>query len=385
MRWEGGPERVSITPLRNPEDLEALAPAWETLLATSASDTIFLTPDWIASWWGAYAAGRELLALRMDEGAQLVGLAILYRRDEHLVRGLRHRTLALVGDGSADSDYLDWISAPGREAEVVAAVLRHARTNVPGWDLLLLNDVPETSPHLSLLESQVRAWGWPWEASRVPCARVVLPGSWDQYLKSLKPRMRTKVRSVLREMDATFGARYERCTDASDLEGRLRSLYDLHNRRWDSENTKGIFHAEAKRAFYSLLSPRLLARDRLRFYSLRVGDRWVAHQYCFEYGNRMFLLQEGLDPEWFAHGAGNALRAHVFRDCIERGLTVYDFLGGVTPHKLSWGADVAWSVRVVTGPPSWRNRLLFGVRGARALAKRILRAGEAATPPVETA
>lgn len=87
----------------------------------------------------------------------------------------------------------------------------------------------------------------------------------------------------------------------------------------------------------------------------------------------MFLLQEGLDPEWFNHGAGNALRAHVFRDCIERGLSAYDFLGGVTPHKLSWGATVHYSVRVTAGPKSWKNSLLFLTRDARAIAKRILK------------
>ena len=375
---------VTVTPLRTPQDLETLAPSWESLLAGSASDTIFLTPDWIVSWWAAYAGGRELLAMRVHEGDRLVGLAFLYRKEAKLVRGIRHRALALVGDGSADSDYLDWISEPGREAEVVDAILRYARTRVAGWDLLLLNEIPETSPHLAPLESRVRSWGWRWRVERVPCARVSLPDSWDRYLKTLKPRMRTKIRSVLREMDTSFQARYDRSADLGDLDARLASLYDLHNRRWESEGTRGIFHAEEKRTFYALLSRRLMARDRLRFYSLQIDGRYVAHQYCFEYRGCMFLLQEGLDPEWFQHGAGNALRAHVFQDCIARGLEAYDFLGGVTPHKLSWGAGVTWSVRVTTGPPSLRNRILFGVRDARALAKRILRPERAATSPSGT-
>ena len=382
---EGAGRRVSIAPLRSAQDLELLAPSWEALLTRSASDTIFLTPEWLVSWWSAYAAGRELLTLRLDEEDRLVGLAFLYRRDERLVRGFRHRALALVGDGSADSDYLDWISAPGRESAVVDAILRYARTQVPGWDLLLLNEIPEQSPHLAPLEARAREWSWPWHAERVPCARVLLPETWDQYLRMLKPRMRTKVRSVLRDMETSFHGRYDRCTHVDDLEPRLASLYDLHNRRWESEGRTGVFHAEQKRAFYAMLSHRLLERDRLRFYSLRVGDRYVAHQYCFEYRNRMFLLQEGLDPEWFAHGAGNALRAHVFQDCVARGLEAYDFLGGVTPHKLSWGASVTWSVRITTGPPSLRNRILFGRRDARALAKRILRPARAATGPAETA
>jgi CelD/BcsL family acetyltransferase involved in cellulose biosynthesis len=174
-------------------------------------------------------------------------------------------------------------------------------------------------------------------------------------------------------MEEAFHGRYDRLTDLADLEARLGSLYDLHERRWEAEGKSGVFRSEEKRAFYALLSRRLLERDRLRLYSLRVGDDYVAHQYCFEYGNRMYLLQEGLDPEWFEHGAGNALRAHVFQDCIARGIEVYDFLGGVTAHKVSWGAETVWSARVTTGPPSLKNRILFGMRGVRAAAKRLLR------------
>lgn len=364
---------VRVASLGGAEELVRLGPAWESLLERSASDTIFLTPAWIESWWAAYAAGRELVALRVDGDDALLGLAMLYRREERLIGGMRHRTLALVGDGSGDSDYLDWISAAGRESEVVDTILEHLRRHVRDWDLLILNEIPETSPHLPALEAGARARRWPWQALRVACARVVLPSSWDDYLKMLKPRMRTKVRSLLRDVEETFHGIYDRCETEADLGPRLESLYDLHNRRWDADGKRGVFQGEEKRAFYERLSRRLLAENRLRFYSLRIGDRYVAHQYCFEYRSRMYLLQEGLDPEWFEHGAGNALRAHVFRDCIERGVGVYDFLGGVTSHKLSWGAETVWSVRVTTGPATIKNRLLFGVRDAREAAKRLLR------------
>ncbi|HEX5030738.1 MAG TPA: GNAT family N-acetyltransferase [Candidatus Eisenbacteria bacterium] len=359
--------------LRTAEELDRLVPEWEALLARSASDTIFLSPDWLRSWWAAYGSGRELIVLRVVSDGSLVGLALLYRGLGQLVPGMRHRTLVLLGDGSADSDYLDWISARGHEGTVVAGIIDGLRTSVPGWDLLLLNEIPETSPHLAPLLAEATMRGWLWHDWRVPCARVSLPASWDAYVKSLKPRMRTKVRSVLRVMDEEFHGRCDRLTDRSELEARLESLYDLHRRRWEAEGKSGVFQTAAKRDFYALLSRRLLESDRLRFYSLRIGTDYVAHQYCFEYGNRMYLLQEGLDPAWFEHGAGNALRAHVFQDCIARGIAVYDFLGGVTAHKLSWGAETVWSARVTTGPPSWKNRILFGVRGARAVLKKLLR------------
>ena len=299
---------LRVTAIRGDEGLAAIEPEWESLLARSSSDTIFLAPDWIRPWWAAYGAGRELIALRIDDASGLIGLALMYRREEQILQGLRQPALAFVGDGSADSDYMDWISARGRESDVVRAVIDHL-TNTPKWDLLALREIPETSPHLGPIEAVARERGWSWIIEQVPCARVSLPRSWDDYLRMLKPRMRTKVRSGLRDFEGRADARFDCCTSLDDLEPRLASLYELHNRRWEMEGKRGIFHADDKRAFYEHLSPRLLKRDRLRLYSLSVGGRYVAHQYCFEYANRLFLLNEGLDPEWFEHGAGNALRA----------------------------------------------------------------------------
>lgn len=374
---------LRVIELRGDEGLAGIQAEWEALLAQSASDTIFLAPDWVRSWWTAYSAGRELVALRIEDASGLVGLALMYRREEQIFQGLRQPALAFVGDGSADSDYMDWIAARGREPEVVRAIMDHLTSRTPKWDLLVLREIPDTSPNLGAIEALARERGWSWTTEQVPCARVALPRSWDDYLRMLKPRMRTKVRSGLRDFEARPDARFDRCSSLDDLAPRLASLYELHNRRWDMEGKRGIFHAEDKRAFYEILSPRLLARDRLRLYSLSVGGRYVAHQYCFEYANRLFLLNEGLDPEWFEHGVGNALRAYAFRDCIARGVDVYDFLGGVTQHKLSWGAEVVHSVRVITGPPSIRNRIAFTARDAREAAKRLLRPDRASEANAE--
>jgi len=366
-------EHPRVTALRSEDDLIRMEPEWNTLLAASASDTAFLTWEWMASWWSAYHRGRNLELLRVDSADGLIGVLPLYEEGRRLLGPLQYRVLALVGDGSADSDYLDCITRKGREDEVADAVLAELHGGDRAWDLLLLNDVPSTSPQLASLKRAASRAGWYWNTTRVPCARVDLPGSWDEYLRMLKPRMRTKIRSLTRDLERQFRIEYERCIDPSDLENRLRSLYDLHNRRWDTAGKRGVFHSEEKRAFYASMARRFLSSGRLRFDSIRADGRYVAHQFCFEHGDRMFLLQEGLDPEWFDHGAGNALRAHMFRDCIERGLHTYDFLGGVTPHKLSWGATVHYSVRVIAGPKSWKNSLLFLTRDARALAKRLLK------------
>lgn len=375
---EAAPLRVA------PMDAAAFAAAreeWNGLLARSASDTVFLTWEWLVSWWEAYGGGRALRLLAAREDGRLVGVAPLQERTVRSVGPLRARALATLGDGSGDSDYLDWISERGREPDLVAAACAHLDADRSSWDLLLVNEIPAGSPHVPLLDAEARRRRWSVETTRVPCGHVPLPATWEEYLRSLKPRMRTKVRSVTRDLLETHGARFLLAERPEDLAERLPSLYDLHNRRWEADGGKGIFVAPEKRSFYESMSRRFLERGWLRFYSLRVGDRYVAHQYCFEYGPTMFLLQEGLDPGWFAAGAGNALRGLVFRDCVERGLARYDFLAGMTPHKRSWGAVEHESLRLTIGRPSAANAIRVGVaRGldaARGVKRRLSGGGGA--------
>jgi hypothetical protein len=87
----------------------------------------------------------------------------------------------------------------------------------------------------------------------------------------------------------------------------------------------------------------------------------------------MFLLQEGFDPKWTDYGVGNVLRAYVFRDCIERKVSVYDFLAGVTSHKLSWGGSIKKSIRAAVGLPIVKNKVFFALPKFIASGKRRLK------------
>ncbi len=346
---------------------EALGPSWDGLLAASRADTPFLAHDWASAWWEAYGAGRELFVLLVRREGALVGVAPLCRRRRRDYGLLESTEVAFLGDGTYDSDYLDVIAARGQEAAVAERVLAYLGDRPEAWDVLRLNEVPEVSPTVEVVRRVLGRSGVLQDEREVPCAVLELPGDWESYLKRLKPRMRTKVRSLTARLEATGQVQVDRVREAGDIAPRLASLFALHEARWRTRGQGGVFVTPEKRRFYEAVAARLLERDALRFYSLSVAGAFVAHQFCFEWGRRVFLLQEGFDPAREEEGVGNVLRAHVMRDCIERGVTTYDFLGGVTSHKLSWGAEVKRSLRFTAGRATAKNRILFGVpRGIEA-------------------
>ncbi len=348
-------------------DLAALQVEWDELLAASRANTIFLTYEWLSEWWAAYRPDASLRVVpARDAGGALAGIAPLMTGRVRVGPGIQVRTLQLLGDGSWDSDYLDWICRPGAEPEVVRALLDHI-DGWPDWDVLCLNEVPVESPCLAAIRDECRHRRWRAAEARTPCAYTPLPRDWDAFLGSLKPRFRSKVRSLVRAVGGDLAAVLEYCPSASELDSWLEVLFDLHTRRWQSQGQDGVFGQPGKREFYRGMGRRFLERGWLRFSRLRMEDRVVAMQFCFEYANRTFLLQEGYDPAFADRDPGNTLRAAVFADNIRRGIDVYDFLGGVSQHKLNWGAKVKESARLTIARSTVRGRAFHWIThgGAR--------------------
>src|SRR5260370_22871563 len=99
----------------------ALREGWGDLLQASAADSLFLTWEWLHTWWKHLAGDRELSILAARCDGELVAVAPLCVRPRSL-RGLRPLPVSeILGSGAAGSDYLDFIVRRGWEAEAHGA------------------------------------------------------------------------------------------------------------------------------------------------------------------------------------------------------------------------------------------------------------------------
>jgi CelD/BcsL family acetyltransferase involved in cellulose biosynthesis/peptidoglycan/xylan/chitin deacetylase (PgdA/CDA1 family) len=347
---------MKIKEIRSEAELRALRPAWEGLLRTSPANTIFLSWEWVTAWWEAYGQSRDLdILAAFDEAGVLRGIAPFLR--QRLRRyGQTVPVLSLIGDGSNDSDYLDLIIASGYEEQVMQA-FQACWTDRHRGAVLMLNEIPDCSPNLPLFRKVATESDCILTETHVDCATVRLPATWEQYLGMLRPRFRTKLRSLLRDLESRPEVRMEFCRTRQDLDRLLPVLFDLHTRRWMQDGKPGVFGWEQKRRFYRELSPALLDRGWLRLSWLEWKGRILACQYGFVYGVVYFQLQEGYEPASEHWHPGIGLRAWSIREFLKEGLREYDFLGGVGRHKTDWGAEVKRSARIVLAPNNFRNRL----------------------------
>src|SRR5262249_24146786 len=82
--------------------------------------SVFLTHDWLFTWWKHLAEGRGLAIVIARERDNLVGILPLALKPANLVR-LTPQMLEFLGSGIIGSDYLDVIVRSGDELQVVSA------------------------------------------------------------------------------------------------------------------------------------------------------------------------------------------------------------------------------------------------------------------------
>jgi CelD/BcsL family acetyltransferase involved in cellulose biosynthesis len=338
-------------------ELEKYRAGWNQLLA-AAPASIFMTPEWLGSWWRSFGTDRRLCALAfMNPQRRILAIAPLYLETTSQF-GISSTTLRLVGAGSGDSDDLNFIVQPGSETAVAEAFAEWLSTG-KNCDICALETLSEDSPMAGHLFDAFHRRGWTTIREELPHSFVELPATWTGYLETLQSDFRPLLTRYPKRLHSRFSVHISRCERIEDLDSHLQTLFTLHQMRWTGRGEPGAFSDPQRRDFYSRMASAFLLRGWLEFWFLRLENEIVATQFCFRYGDTVSLLQEGFNPKYTAEKVGYALRAHVLQKMIATGARRYDFLGGNDAYKARFGSRQGRYLNFYFAGPSWKGRLLL--------------------------
>lgn len=318
-------------------NMETLRPQWDLILQSNPSLSIFSTPEWLGSWWNAYGEGKELVSFVLHDDGLVSCVVPMYREPLGRRLGRNSYRLRLVGDGSGDSDNLDLLIRPYHEPTVLAALFEWLVAEAT-WSVCCLDTLPDNSRTVEFLVDELSRRHWPFRITRVPRWHIPLPDTWERYLESLPPEFRPLLTRYPRRLETRYHSRYVRCASVSDLQKYLPALFELHQKRWELAGEPGSFSNENRKHFYEQMAEAFLGRGWLEFWILELEGSVAATQFCFQYNNSVYLLQEGFDPRFAKDKVGYALRSKMLQYFIQQRFQRYDFLGGTQPHKLRFGA-----------------------------------------------
>jgi CelD/BcsL family acetyltransferase involved in cellulose biosynthesis len=320
------------------EKMIALREPWAALLTRIPGAPIFLTWEWIDTWWRHFGEGRELWLLTAWNGDQeLVGLAPLMV-DPHCGGPLHLRRMCFLGSGLVCPCHIDIVARSEEKEAICTAFLSHIRACGAKWDIL---DLESTAQDCTLKHQLARARGHYRVTKDLVCPFISLPDSWDIYHKGLKKKLRRNLRYFRGRLEQDYGGQiaFHRVADVEELPSAMNSLTAMHQKRWHARNQATCFDNNRYVEFHRELAAVALEQDWLRFYQLRVAGHVIAALYCFRYQDTFYAYQIGFDLDWSLYSPGRLLIAHVIREAIEEGAHEFDWLRGGHDYKFAWTGE----------------------------------------------
>ena len=348
---------------------------WSELLAESSADCLFLSWEWLYTWWTHLAGGRQLWLLAVWDGGTLIGLAPLAVRPWQVTHFRIFRALEFMGTGPVGSDYLDVIIKRGREREVTELLVAELTRRGA------LVELPQVKGEASLASAVATGVAiYEWRSTKVHtdvCPYVPLAEhSWDSYLSVLSSKHRGNVRRCLRLLASRFDMSFRFADTGVERRAALAELITLHGKRWQARGGSTAFHTPALLSFHEELSQRALECGWLRLAVLRLDGVPVAAFYGFRYKRWFYYYQSGFDPDYAKYSVGLAIVALTIKSAIEEGADEYDFLHGDESYKFLWTQSTRDLYRLELFPPDLRGWLYRGAvetdRAVRRLARLVV-------------
>lgn len=363
-----------IETIDSPAEFERLGDDWNSLLRSSASDGLFLTWEWLHTWWSHFSQNKKLCLLAVrSQGADgaLLALAPLCQVSRSFP-WFSPRWLRFLGAGSVGSDYLDLILRSGMEREILPVLAGHL-TRKKG--LLELAQVRRHGCQSAALAAEwTRSGGHVREVETNVCPTISLEGhTWDSYLATLGSEHRYNFRRKLKQLHARFAVSFDPVRTEHERREALSHLFSLHALRWESRGGSDGLHTPRLLAFHEDFTRLALERGWLRLFTLRLDGKPAASLYGFRYGRVFYFYQSGLDPAYSRYSVGLVAMGLAIQSALEEGAGEYDLLHGAEPYKFHWASETRPLARLELYPPGTAGRIWNAARTGNRSLRRVAR------------
>jgi len=327
---------IKIRIISESNELESLLEVWDSLLRKSGDNNpIYLTHEWLLTWWKHFGEGRKLNVLLIEREGQPIGIVPLMRTEYRI--GL-FKIHALETIGSLNCNHIGLISS-GNGEEAICAFLTYLEEELAkGESVLRLPWVPDDCEFLDLLRSCISS---PTsnlvmqERAKTLAPYITLPSTWDEYSRWLSPSRRHVLRRKLRSLEKSHTVGFRDCTK-DNLDNMLSRFIDLHQRRWQSANVKGVFSDPKMEGFYRDIATQFVKKGWLHFSCLIIDGEIASAEYAFIYNRKFYCTTSARDVGYSKYNVGHLHQMFLIKYAIEKGLREFDFLRGDEPYKFHW-------------------------------------------------
>jgi len=331
------------------EFTDDLSDDWTRLLENTPERSPFLEYAYQKIWWQTKGGGEwpeaSLLIFAAREGGKLVGLAPLFSTP------MPDGTTAVLNVGSIEvSDFLDVIVLPEyREAFIEKLPGEIQGLNLPGFNLFSLCNLLDSSSTLPVLQPIAARAGWQLTVEKLqhsPC--ITLAADWETYLAGIDKKQRHEIRRKMRRAEESeVPVTWYMVSDPAALDSEVDAFIDL----MQNDGDKDAFLKPEMREFLRQVVQFAFDGGFLQLAFLEVGGQKAAAYLSFDYQNRIWVYNSGLNRDFQSMSPGWVLLGHLLQWAIEHGRTEFDFMRGDEEYKYRFGAVDRFVMRADMRPP----------------------------------
>lgn len=353
---------MNIKAVTQPDEFSALENEWKALSRSISSDNVFLTWEWISTWWECFSQGRQLwiLTARRIADGKLLGLAPLNVQRIVYRNVFSCRELSFMENQLAAPDHLDIISGEGFEEDIAAAFVNYIFENRSMWDVIKLDDAASESLFLRLILEKKASCA---RISYKPCPYIQLTETWEHYLSGLSRNARHNILRYGNRLRKEYPAQvtYWRVERIDDLLRMTDIFFSLHLERKSEQQQNSTLKDEQLLTFIQKLVHKFHENGWLHFYILAVKEEPIAAVLCFLYKGIFSFYQQGHNPSWAVYSPGRQITAYAVQRAIANGAFEFDFLRGSESYKYTW-TDKTHNDICLALPLNYWARLLIIMR-----------------------
>ena len=330
---------MAIDIIQTQSGLDDLKSIWNSLLTQNASHVPFLRHEYLSSWWemkggGEWQEGELFILVWRDSGKEIRGIAPFF----------------LVGDrvlflGSHEiSDYLDFIAPSNLLPSFLDQVFEFLSNEFTDWKTLDLYNLPEPSPTIPLIHELGEKYNWVVESEILqPSPGLILPETWQEYIFSLDDRYRNEIERKLRKAEEYFlPVNWFIVDDSHDLDKELDDFLELMR----NNPEKAAFLSEDMTIQIKTSAENAYQAGWLQLSFLTVGDLKAAGYLNFDFDNKIWVYNSGINSMFENIYPGWVLLAKLIKWSIEEGKTHFDFMRGDEGYKYHFGGKDSSVVRI---------------------------------------
>jgi len=346
---------------------------WNSLVYAMRKPSVFLSSEWILTWWEYFGNAYEPFIVTVNEGSKTLSYFPLAKRsmvpEDFLLGG---RILTLCGNLETFTDHVNIISRTVNVGRSYERVIEYLLKDYKDWDVLFLSHMSDTD---SLLEA-LNKFHLHYEVKKITTAPYIpLTGSFDDYMSRFNGKHRHNIKRLWNRLKQQYGVTFSMYSIEGEnqfsLDWYLDELFRLHELRKESTNTQSTFKGNRIKSFHYNVARKFSDKGWLRLGALLQDGKAIAVGYGFSFEKQFNYYQSGLDPSWEKHSVGSTLLLELIKKACEEGCVEFDFLRGDESYKSTWTDQTRDLSNVYVFNTSKSGKLLRSIFHAREKVKKV--------------